>query len=97
MDWDKKLSDVRTRTSFLPGNQGEDNVLQRRYDVEKIRQLAMGTPAAVARLLRKLGCCCCCSEQLPAQRVRVIVKEGTRPLTQGWFFVLALHLFYAAA
>ena len=80
VDWDKKLSDVRTRTNFLQ-NGDQESVVQRRADVEAIRKLALGTPAAVMRLLKAMGCSS--SMHRNGNDVRVIVKEGTRPLTQG--------------
>lgn len=76
VDWDKKLSDVRSRTLFL--DEAENSMMQRRSDVERIRQLAMGTPSAVTRLLKKLGCSITGSS---SSSIRVVVKEGTRPLS----------------
>lgn len=82
VDWDKKLSDVRTRTNFLQTGD-QESVVQRRADVEAIRKLALGTPAAVMRLLKAMGCSSSSSMHGEGNDVRVIVKEGTRPLTQG--------------
>ena len=78
VDWDKKLSDVRSRTLFL--DESENSMMQRRSDVERIRQLAMGTPSAVTRLLKKLGCSITGSGS-SSIIIRVVVKEGTRPLS----------------
>lgn len=89
VDWDKKLSDMerlenKCSVKFLPhqrggGGGGEGyNLMQRRANVERIRQLALQTPSAVMRLLKQMGCefLHCHSQE---GTIKVYVKEGTRP------------------
>ena len=74
VDWDKKLSEVEDQTYFFPGKSSSSSggdFLQRRAKVEKIRQLALGTPCAIMRLLSLCG-------SPFSSSVEVFVKEGTR-------------------
>ena len=87
MDWDKKLSDMErlpaaasaSGEGFLPHRPNTQGygVIERRANVEKIRQLALKTPCAIVRLLEKMGCQFLFGDD--GATIKVYVKEGTRP------------------
>jgi hypothetical protein len=84
VDWDKKLSDMErlptdTSEGFLPHRPNTQGygVIERRANVEKIRQLALKTPCAIVRLLEKMGCQFLFGDD--GATIKVYVKEGTRP------------------
>lgn len=86
VDWDKKLSDVeKLGGNFLPHPTNSENygVIQRRTNVERIRQLALETPCAIMRFLESMGCQLLLHPDGDMRKdtsVQVYVKEGTRPI-----------------
>lgn len=69
IDWDKKTSEV----AFFDDSSG-GSFLQRSAGIERLRLAALGTPAAILRILQT----CVPGFALEQDDVRVLVKEGTR-------------------
>ena len=78
VDWDKKLSEVQAKTQFLTPSSSSCAV-QRNASVQQIRQLALRTPCAIMKLLKRAGG----TFDAHVSEVKVLVKEGTRKIASA--------------
>ena len=83
IDWDKKLSETLLLPAYSASQQSTQQFIPAKSAcVEKIRQAALGTPAAVLRMLHELGKDAFDLSHMPEEEfVTVLVKEGTRKIS----------------